>query len=200
MFNSGADRSWKTILDAKRADFVQQNCELPPILLDEGSLCDQFEALCKENNEFYYTRLFPQLKYHHIDAFASEVDEVMVHSVSDSVSTVVSGGTFVAVKVSKALTCFSRGTLMLIEYQCLCDAGIPLQSVVELIGLLNSKIPHLGVDLHRFPYDMALQKPLQEIFIAYMDALLCIIQYATLQPRRKFRYRSSVAIDVHPFC
>lgn len=78
-----------------------------------------------------------------------------------------------------------KDKIALTKEQALCDAGIPLQRIAKLLGQLNSKVPQFGPEIRHFPYDFALQEPLQEIFAAYIDALLRMIRYTKLQPRRE---------------
>ena len=100
MIHAGADHfSWENILNTIRVNFVQQNCELPTVLLDERSLCEQFGVLCNERDEHDYETLFTKIRYHQIDSFAYDVDQLLGHSVSNRLSTVAPAGNFVAIKV-----------------------------------------------------------------------------------------------------
>ena len=103
MSNSGANRTrWSNLIKDKKADFIQQKYELPSAVNDEDSFRKHFEALCKANNFYFYTRLLPKLRYDSIIAFANAVDELVGHVPPDNLSGTISGGAFVAVKASNA--------------------------------------------------------------------------------------------------
>ncbi len=106
MSNSGANRAtWSNLIKDKKADFIQQGCELPSAVKDEDSFRRRFEELCRANNFYFYTRLLPKLRYDPINAFANAVDGLVGHVPPDDLSGTVSGGAFVAVKASNVQPC-----------------------------------------------------------------------------------------------
>ncbi|KKA22722.1 hypothetical protein T310_3265 [Rasamsonia emersonii CBS 393.64] len=149
-------RTWRRLLDEKKAAFSRQGWQLPPAIANEESFRNHFEALCRSCKERYYTRLLVQLHYGSINAFACAVDGALEHVPPSNLAGLVSGGCFVAIK-------------------CACEAGVPPVRIVELLGQLNSAVPSLGADIPLFPHDPDVQAPLQDIFDAYMDSLLCIL-------------------------
>ncbi|KAK9423245.1 putative Protein kinase domain-containing protein [Seiridium unicorne] len=154
--SGSTSRTWRNLLEEKHAAFRDHGYQLSPAITSESSFRSHFEELCKRVYERRYTRLLFKLQYGTIEAFASAVDATLDHEPLLSLGALVAGGAFAVI-------------------QCACNARIELWKVVEALGQLNSTLPPLGADITRFPHDQTVQNPLQDIFRAYMDALLGMV-------------------------
>jgi hypothetical protein len=101
-------RTWRRLLDDKKAAISRQGCEVPPAITSEASFRNHFETLCRSYRERNYTRLLVNLRYGSINAFASAVDGAFEHVLPNDLAGLVSGVCFVAIKARSPLTAPSQ--------------------------------------------------------------------------------------------
>ena len=104
--STGSSTNWRTLLDDKKARFQACGCDIPLIPAEPRFVLD-FEALCREQRQLYYTRLLGGLKLNKTAAFARAVDQGCQLSLPNTVSALVYGATFMVVKVRSGLVGFS---------------------------------------------------------------------------------------------
>lgn len=91
--------SWSQLLKEKREEFAQSGFELPSTAIDENTFRVCFENLCKTNDQPFYTRLLPKIRYDSINILANALDAVVGPVEQDSLSRAVPAAMLVSARV-----------------------------------------------------------------------------------------------------
>ena len=161
--------SWLSLLAAKNSKLSEEGCKIDESIYDEASFVTAFKKLCTEKKEnspvqFINPLVFSCKKIHpFVEAIAEQIPDLS----PSALKGLVWGATYAVIEAStpKHLLLLS---LICSKYGTKDRSRLPAV-VSRLVGLNNALIS-IAVDNGLYPYDVALQLPLQEFFGVYTDS------------------------------
>ena len=178
---------WANLLNHKKEQLVERGCTTSGIS-SEAVFRDHFEDACRRSRERRHTLIIANLlqTYSVVAAFTSAIDQSAALGSPDDLTGLLWAASYAAVEASLLLLGQAAHTDL--EQACL-NAGCPIHHIVDLLVYLNKGVPHLGAALSRFPGDLKVQRPLQELFGEYIDCILAIVaQYAHFETHSSCEY------------
>lgn len=154
----GAHPSWRNVLDEKRASLIRQGCDASFGVNSEGAFRRAFELIPEVRRDGKRPRLVTSAlrANRNIRTLSTGLRSASQGSLADELDVLV-----------------WAATLRVVEAACHCHVSPHV--ILRLLKDLNSVVPRFDGELTSFHSDAAVQRPLQDLFSAYIGTHLTMI-------------------------
>lgn len=166
--------SWLSWLAAKKSELSEEGCKIDESICDEASFVSAFKKLCIEKKEIFPVQFINPLVFSckKVFPFVEAIAEQIPGLSPSALKGLVWGATYSVIEAStlKHLLLLS---LICSKYGTKDRSRLP--TVVNVLVGLNNALISIAVDNGSYPYDLALQLPLQEFFGVYTDSYAYVV-------------------------